>query len=163
MGQSWVSVDVALQEGISWEKGWRSCFATQGTTHEHEYLCSAPLGITKYPNLAASAQDGVCPFVPRQTRLGWNIVAASAGPGAWSWCCRDGAPALSCLLTSGSLQIPNLVRILAESPGQGGWGEQKRAAFLVPFIMGCNSCLEGVTKSSFGFVLPTWSPSTTKP
>lgn len=110
-------VDVALQEGISWEEGWRSSSATQSTTHEHKYLCSALMGVAKYPSLAASAQDGLCPFLPRQI---WNIVAVSAGPGAWSCCCRDGAPALSCVLTSGTLQIPNLVKISAESPGSCG-------------------------------------------
>lgn len=121
-----LNVDVALQEPISWEEGWRSCVATQGTNLEHKRLCSAPMGIAKYPSLAASARGGFCPFLPKQICLGWNIVAASQlgqehGPGA-------GAPALSCILTSGSLQIPNLVKISAESPGScGGVGHGGRS------------------------------------
>lgn len=52
-----LNVVVALQESISWEEGWRSCIAAQGTNCEHKCLCSAPQGVAKYPNLAASAQE----------------------------------------------------------------------------------------------------------
>lgn len=71
-----LSVDVALQEQISWEEGRRSCLATQGNNNEQKYHCSAPVGIAKSPSLASPAWDGFCPFVPRQISLGWNVVAA---------------------------------------------------------------------------------------
>lgn len=93
---------------------------------------SAPMGIAKYPNLAA---PGWILSLSFQICSGWNIVAAPQlgqehGPGAGM------ELQLSTVsLTSGSLQIPNLVKISAESPGScrgvghGGWGLQKRAAF----------------------------------
>lgn len=119
------------RKGFPGKKGGGAALPLKALTMNIKCLCSAPTGIAKYPSLAASAHDGFCPFLPKQSCLGWNIVAASQlgqehGPGAGG--CRDGVPALSWVLTSGSVQIPNLVKISAESPGScggvghGGWG-----------------------------------------
>lgn len=70
-----LNVDVALQDPISWEEGWRSCTAAQGTDHEHKHLCSAPHGsckISTFGSVSPGAFPEVfSPFIPtRPVRVG---------------------------------------------------------------------------------------------
>lgn len=79
--------------------------------------------------------------------------------GAGAGGCRDGA--LGCVLTSGTLQIPNPVKTSAESPGScGPWrmGLAEKSSLFSPFYTGLQLLPGEAQWQLLGFVLPALSP-----
>lgn len=84
-----LNVDVALQEQISWQEGWRGCFATKGINKEHKCLCSAPMELQNIQVWQCQPRMDSVPFC-----LGCSSVAASQlgqEHGAGAGGCRDAA------------------------------------------------------------------------
>lgn len=172
MGQSWAECGCgsAGRDFLGRRVEELRCHSRQNPRAQMSLLC--PHGNCKISESGSISPGWILSLSPQADlfRLGC-CGCPTAGPGARSWCWSLQGRSSSSQLCPDICKSSNTKssQNLGREPwqlwgvGQGGRGEQKRAAFLVPFIMGCNSCPEGVSESSFGFVLPSFSPSTTKP